>query len=160
MRPQVHGTVTVDLHLNVIWMHHSNWANKVSCSKVRKELIARLQFRCALTWCHVESITRVSRRAPFQVAIANALVFSWRQLCWNVRGHILARSVWWLFKDFDLANFLWFNYANMQYNPKKHNKTQKCYTLMTWSQPTTAKPLLLHAFCRASVASEKIVNAL
>jgi hypothetical protein len=35
--------------------------------------------RCALTWFHAESITRVSRRAPFQVkecAIANALVFS------------------------------------------------------------------------------------
>jgi hypothetical protein len=29
-----------------------------------------------LTWFHVELITRVSRRVPFQVAIENALVFS------------------------------------------------------------------------------------
>jgi hypothetical protein len=58
--------------------------------------------RCALTWFHVESITRVSRRAPFQVLKrrrhCKCVVFSRHQPCWNVSGNIHARSVWWPFK--------------------------------------------------------------
>jgi hypothetical protein len=48
----------------------------------------------ALTRFHVESSTRVSRRAPFQVAIANVLLFSRRERQWE---H--SREVWWPFKD-------------------------------------------------------------
>jgi hypothetical protein len=51
-----------------------------------------------------------SRRAPFQVkecAIANVLVFSRHQPCWNVTGNILARFVWWPFKRSSSSWWIW-----------------------------------------------------
>jgi hypothetical protein len=61
-------------------------------SKVRKRTNSTSVIsRCALTWFRVEAITRVSRRAPFQIkecSLAHALVFSRHHPCWNVSGNL------------------------------------------------------------------------
>jgi hypothetical protein len=75
--------------------------SQTGSAKWENKPISRLQFRLRLLIsCRVNYT--LSRRAPFQVkegAIANALVFSRDQPCWNVCRNILARFVWWPFKS-------------------------------------------------------------
>jgi hypothetical protein len=76
-------------------------------------------------------LTRVSRRAPFQVkegAIANALVFSGRQPCWNVSGNILARSV----GSFKKSRILPDIQKNPNIGPRKIWVTKKCSCQPRW----------------------------